>query len=300
MDGDRIKWNLKNISLLMDFYELTMSNGYFVNNKKDEIAVFDMFYRNNPDDAAYSIFAGLEDFVNYILNLKFREDDIQYLKSLNIFDERFLDYLSNFKFKGDIYSFKEGSIIYPNEPLITVVAPLIDCQLIETALLTIINHETLIATKANRIVLASKGRKVSDFGARRGHNIDSALYGAKASYIGGACSTATTLAGKLFNIPVSGTMAHSWVMSFNSEYDAFLSYAKLYPENAIFLIDTYDVINIGLKNAIKVAKDYLIPNGYRLKGVRIDSGDLAYLSKNVEKYLMKTALMIALLSHLIH
>lgn len=280
----------RNISLLMDFYELTMSNGYFVNNKKDEIAVFDMFYRNNPDDAAYSIFAGLEDFVNYILNLKFREDDIQYLKSLNIFDERFLDYLSNFKFKGDIYSFKEGSIIYPNEPLITVVAPLIDCQLIETALLTIINHETLIATKANRIVLASKGRKVSDFGARRGHNIDSALYGAKASYIGGACSTATTLAGKLFNIPVSGTMAHSWVMSFNSEYDAFLSYAKLYPENAIFLIDTYDVINIGLKNAIKVAKDYLIPNGYRLKGVRIDSGDLAYLSKKCRKILDENGL----------
>ena len=280
----------RNITLLMDFYELTMSNGYFINNLKDDIAVFDLFYRKNPDDAAYSIFVGLEDIINYILNLHFDDEDINYLRSLNIFNDDFLNYLRNFKFSGDLYAFKEGSIVYPNVPLVTVVAPLIDCQLLETALLAIVNHETLIATKANRIVLASKGRSVSDFGARRAHNIDSALYGAKAAYIGGVNSTATTLAGQLFNIPVSGTMAHSWVMAFDSEYEAFLSYAKLYPSNTILLIDTYDVINSGLKNAIKVAKDYLIPNGYKLKGVRIDSGDLAYLSKKTRKILDENGL----------
>ena len=280
----------RNITLLMDFYELTMSNGYFINNLKDDIAVFDLFYRKNPDDAAYSIFVGLEDIINYILNLHFDDEDITYLRSLNIFNDDFLNYLSNFKFSGDLYAFKEGSIVYPNVPLVTVVAPLIDCQLLETAMLATVNHETLIATKANRIVLASKGRSVSDFGARRAHNIDSALYGAKAAYIGGVNSTATTLAGQLFNIPVSGTMAHSWVMAFDSEYEAFLSYAKLYPSNTILLIDTYDVINSGLKNAIKVAKDYLIPNGYKLKGVRIDSGDLAYLSKKTRKILDENGL----------
>ncbi len=280
----------RNITLLMDFYELTMSNGYFINNLKDDIAVFDLFYRKNPDEAAYSIFVGLEDIINYILNLHFDSEDINYLKSLNIFNDDFLNYLRNFKFSGDLYAFKEGSIVYPNVPLVTVVAPLIDCQLLETALLATVNHETLIATKANRIVLASKGRSVSDFGARRAHNIDSALYGAKAAYIGGVNSTATTLAGQLFNIPVSGTMAHSWVMAFDSEYEAFLSYAKLYPSNTILLIDTYDVINSGLKNAIKVAKDYLIPNGYKLKGVRIDSGDLAYLSKKTRKILDENGL----------
>ena len=280
----------RNITLLMDFYELTMSNGYFINNLKDDIAVFDLFYRKNPDDAAYSIFVGLEDIINYILNLHFDDEDIAYLKSLNIFNDDFLNYLRNFKFSGDLYAFKEGSIVYPNVPLVTVVAPLIDCQLLETAMLATVNHETLIATKANRIVLASKGRSVSDFGARRAHNIDSALYGAKAAYIGGVNSTATTLAGQLFNIPVSGTMAHSWVMAFDSEYEAFLSYAKLYPSNTILLIDTYDVINSGLKNAIKVAKDYLIPNGYKLKGVRIDSGDLAYLSKKTRKILDENGL----------
>ena len=280
----------RNITLLMDFYELTMSNGYFINNLKDDIAVFDLFYRKNPDDAAYSIFVGLEDIINYILNLHFDDEDIAYLRSLNIFNDDFLNYLRNFKFSGDIYAFKEGSIVYPNVPLVTVVAPLIDCQLLETALLATVNHETLIATKANRIVLASKGRSVSDFGARRAHNIDSALYGAKAAYIGGVNSTATTLAGQLFNIPVSGTMAHSWVMAFDSEYEAFLSYAKLYPSNTILLIDTYDVINSGLKNAIKVATDYLIPNGYKLKGVRIDSGDLAYLSKKTRKILDENGL----------
>ena len=275
----------RNLSLLMDFYELTMSNGYFIDGKENQLAAFDMFYRNNPDDAAYSIFCGLSDVIDFIEDLHFEEDDIEYLSSLNIFDRRFLDYLKNFRFKGDVYSFKEGSIVYPNEPLITVVAPLIDCQLLETAMLLIVNHETLIATKANRIVLASKGRGVSDFGARRAHNIDAALFGAKASYIGGVGSTATTLAGKMFSIPVSGTMAHSYVMSYKSAYESFLAYAKVYPENTVLLIDTYNVIHSGIVNAIRVEKEFLRPNGYHLKGVRIDSGDLAYLSKKIRKIL---------------
>ncbi len=280
----------ENLTLLMDFYELTMSNLYFVDGKENQIAVFDLFYRNNPDNASYSIFCGLGDVINYINELEFTKDDIAYLKSLNIFKDKFLKYLENFKFKGDIYSFKEGSIIYPNEPIITIIAPLIDAQLIETCLLSIVNHESLIATKANRIVLASKGRAVSDFGARRAHNYAAAIYGAKASYIGGVSSTATVIAGKMFNIPVSGTMAHSFVMSYESEYEAFLKYAMTYPNNTVLLIDTYDVINSGLVNAIKVAKDYLIPNGKRLAGVRIDSGDLAYLSKKCRKILDENGL----------
>ena len=279
-----------NISMLMDFYELTMSNGYFINNKQNELAAFDLFYRNNPDGAAYSIFTGLDEIIEYINNLKFTESDINYLRSLNMFDEGFLNYLANFKFTGDIYCFRDGSIIYPYEPILTVVAPLIDAQLVETALLLIVNHESLIATKTNRIVLSAKGRGVSDFGARRAHNSASAIYGAKASYIGGANSTATTIAGKMFNIPVSGTMAHSWVMSFDSEYDAFLQYAKVYPKATVLLIDTYDVLRSGIVNAIKVAKDYLIPHGYRLAGVRLDSGDLAYLSKKCREILDENGL----------
>ena len=278
-------FNKRNISLLMDFYELTMSNGYFLTNKYHQKAIFDIFYRSNPDGAAYSIYVGLNEIIEYINNLSFDSNDIKYLRNLKIFDENFLIYLKDFKFKGDLYSFKEGSIIYPNEPIITVVAPLIDCQLIETALLLLFNHESLIATKTNRIVLSAKGRTVSDFGARRAHNADSAIYGARASYIGGASSTATTIAAKMFKILVNGTMAHSWVMSFDSEEESFLAYAKIYPSSSVFLIDTYDVINSGIKNAIKVAKEFLIPNGNRLKGVRIDSGDLAYLSKEVRKIL---------------
>ena len=280
----------ENLTMLMDFYELTMSNLYFIDGKEKQIAVFDMFYRNNPDNASYSIYCGLEDVIKYIQELKFTKEDISYLKSLNVFKDEFLNYLENFKFKGDIYSFKEGSIIYPNEPILTIVAPLIDAQLIETCLLLIVNHESLIATKTNRIVLASQGRSVSDFGARRAHNYAAAIYGAKASYIGGASSTATTIAGKMFNIPVSGTMAHSFVMSYDSEYEAFLKYAQTYPNNTVLLIDTYDVINSGLVNAIKVAKEYLIPNGHRLAGVRIDSGDLAYLSKKCRKILDQNGL----------
>ena len=280
-----MRTNSLDLSMLMDFYELTMANGYFVNGKGNQKAAFDVFYRNNPDDASYSIFAGLGEIISYVKNLHFTDDDINYLKSFNIFNDEFLKFLKNFKFKGDIYSFKEGTIIYPNEPIITVIGTLIECQLLETSLLLLFNHESLIATKTNRIVIASGGRNVSDFGARRAHNASSAIYGAKASYIGGANSTATVLAGQLFNIPVSGTMAHSWVMSFDSEYEAFLAYAKTYPENVVLLIDTYDVLNSGIKNVVKLAKNYLIPNGFKLKGIRIDSGDLAYLSKKCRKIL---------------
>ena len=280
----------RDLALVMDLYELTMSNGYFKEGKINQKAIFDMFYRNNPDNGGYVVFAGLEEVINYIQNLSFSDSDIKYLESLNIFDKKFLEFLRDFKFEGDITSFEEGSIVYPNEPLITVKGRLIECQLIETALLLMINHESLIATKTNRIVLASKGRAVADFGARRAHNVDAAVYGAKASYIGGASSTATVLAGKYFGIPVTGTMAHSWIMSFDSEYEAFLSYAKNYPNNCVLLIDTYDTIHSGLKNAIKVYNDYLKPNGFNLKGIRIDSGDLTYLSKKCRKILDENGL----------
>lgn len=275
----------RNISMVMDFYEMTMSNGYFNNHNTDERVAFDVFYRKNPDDGGFAIMAGLEQIIEYIENLHFDDEDIEYLKKQNLFSDEFLNYLREFHFRGDIYAFKEGTIIYPNEPILTVVAPLIDAQLVETAILLELNHQSLIATKANRIVKAAKGRGVSDFGARRAHNVDAAVYGARASYIGGVSSTATILSGQMFNIPVSGTMAHSWVMFYESEYDAFKRYALNYPDNTVLLVDTYDVLNSGVPNAIKVAKEVLAPMNKRLKGIRLDSGDLAYLSKEARKML---------------
>ncbi len=271
--------------MVMDFYEMTMSNGYFNNHNTDERVAFDVFYRKNPDGGGFAIMAGLEQIIEYIENLHFDDEDIEYLKKQNLFSDEFLNYLREFHFRGDIYTFKEGTIIYPNEPILTVVAPLIDAQLVETAILLELNHQSLIATKANRIVKAAKGRGVSDFGARRAHNVDAAVYGARASYIGGVSSTATVLSGQMFNIPVSGTMAHSWVMFYESEYDAFKRYALNYPDNTVLLVDTYDVLNSGVPNAIKVAKEVLIPMNKRLKGIRLDSGDLAYLSKEARKML---------------
>ncbi len=271
--------------MVMDFYEMTMSNGYFNNHNTDERVAFDVFYRKNPDDGGFAIMAGLEQIIEYIENLHFDDEDIEYLKKQNLFSDEFLNYLREFHFRGDIYAFKEGTIIYPNEPILTVVAPLIDAQLVETAILLELNHQSLIATKANRIVKAAKGRGVSDFGARRAHNVDAAVYGARASYIGGVSSTATILSGQMFNIPVSGTMAHSWVMFYESEYDAFKRYALNYPDNTVLLVDTYDVLNSGVPNAIKVAKEVLAPMNKRLKGIRLDSGDLAYLSKEARKML---------------
>lgn len=275
----------RNLSMVMDLYEMTMSNGYFEEHNKGTRVAFDVFYRKNPDDGGFAIFAGLEQVIDYILNLHFDSSDIEYFRELNIFNEDFLSFLSDFRFTGDMYAFPEGTVMYPNEPIITVIAPLIDAQLIETALLLQVNHQSLIATKTRRIVNAANGRAISDFGARRAHNMDAAVYGARAAYIGGAVSTATVLAGKMFGIPVSGTMAHSWVMFYKDEYDAFKRYAELYPDNTVLLVDTYDVIESGVPNAVKVAKEVLEPMGKRLKGIRIDSGDLAYLSKKARKML---------------
>ena len=275
----------RNISMVMDFYEMTMANGYFGCAEKDTTAVFDVFYRKNPDDAGFSIFAGLEQVIEYIENLHFDKEDIEYLRSRKLFDEKFLKYLEDYKFKGDIYAMPEGTVMYPNEPILTVVAPLIDAQLVETAILLQVNHQSLIATKTNRIVRAAEGKAVSDFGARRAHNVDAAVYGARAAYIGGATGTATVLSGQMFDIPISGTMAHSWVMFFDSEYEAFKKYAQTYPDATLLLVDTYDVLKSGVPNAIRIAKEVLEPQGKRLKGIRLDSGDLAYLSKAAREML---------------
>lgn len=286
----RIQFDERNVSMVMDMYELTMSNGYLNKGFQNTIAAFDVFYRNNPDQAGFAIFAGLEQVVEYIQNLHFDQEDIDFLRSKGLFTEEFLDYLLHFRFRGDIYAMPEGTIMYPNEPVVTVVAPLVDAQLIETTLLLEINHQSLIATKTNRIVRAANGKPVSDFGARRAHNVDAAVYGARAAYIGGASSTATVLAGKMFGIPISGTMAHSWVMSFDSEYEAFKAYAESYPDATVLLVDTYDVLKSGVPNAIRIAKEVLAPMGKRLKGVRLDSGDLAYLSKEARKLLDEAGL----------
>ena len=275
------QFDKRNISMMMDFYEMTMANGYFVTGGENSRVAFDVFYRRNPDGGGFSIFAGLEQIIEYVENMHFTKEDVEYFRAQNLFSEEFLTYLENFKFHGDIYAFPEGTIMYPNEPIITVIADLIDAQLIETAILTQINHQSLIATKARRIVRAAEGRFVSDFGARRAHNFDAATYGARAAFIGGVNGTATVSAGKMFDIPINGTMAHSWIMYFKNEFEAFKRYAEIYPKSTTLLVDTYDVIHSGVPNAIKVAKEVLEPAGNRLKGVRIDSGDLAYLSKRV-------------------
>ena len=275
----------RNLSLVMDFYELTMSQCYFNSDHKDRIVTFDLFYRKNPDNGGYAVFAGLEEIIGYIQNLHFEDEDIDYLRSLHKFSEEFLDYLRHFIFTGDIYAIKEGTPVFPNEPLIRVRAKIIEAQLLETAMLLCVNHQTLIATTARRIVKAADGRAIMEFGARRAHNFDSANYGARAAYIGGVAGTATTYAGQKFGMPVLGTMAHSFVQSFDSEYEAFLAYAKTYPESCTVLLDTYNTLKSGLPNAIRVAKEYLEPNGYRMQGVRIDSGDMAYLSKKIRKAL---------------
>lgn len=280
----------RNLSMVMDFYEMTMANGYFSVKENDTLAVFDVFYRKNPDNAGFAIFGGLEQIIEYVKDLHFDDGDISYLRSQGIFPEDFLSYLRNFRFHGDIYAMPEGTVIYPNEPIITVVAPLLDAQLVETAILLEVNHQSLIATKTNRIVRMADGRAVSDFGARRAHNVDAAVYGARAAYIGGAVGTATVLAGEMFGIPVSGTMAHSWVMFFENEYEAFKKYAEVYPDSTVLLVDTYNVRKSGIPNAIRVAKEVLEPMGKRLKGIRIDSGDLAFLSKEARRMLDEAGL----------
>lgn len=274
-----------NEAMLIDFYELTMANGYFESGKKDQVVFFDLYYRNNPDHGGYALFAGLETIIDFIDNFRFTAADIQFLRSKNMFDEAFLDYLETFKFTGDIFAFPEGSVVFPNEPLLTVKAKIIEAQLLETYLLQIVNHQTLIATKASRIQFAAQDKIVLEMGARRAHGLTSSLNGAKAAYIGGIAATSNVLADQFYGVPSGGTMAHSWVQMFDSEYEAFKVYAETYPNNSTFLIDTYDTINSGLPNAIKVIKEVLIPLGIENYSIRIDSGDLTYLSKKTRKIL---------------
>ena len=271
----------RNLTLLCDFYELTMANGYFLCGKRDTVAYFDVFFRDVPDGGGFAIAAGLGQIIEYIKNLHFDDEDIKYLRAQELFDEEFLDYLRNFKFSGDIYAVPEGTPIFPREPVLTVKAPIIEAQFIETYILTAFNHQSLIATKANRIARAADGRAVSEFGARRAQGADAALLGARAAYIGGVNSTSCTLTAKDYGMPVSGTMAHSWVQMFDDEYTAFKTYCQLYPDNATLLVDTYNVLKSGVPNAIKAFRECGIKNC----GIRIDSGDIAYLTKKVRAML---------------
>ena len=274
-----------NLTLLTDLYQLTMMQGYFKTGNRD-VAVFDAFYRSNPCGGGYAICAGLEQLIEYIEHLHFSEEDINYLRGLNIFDEDFLEYLKDFHFSGDIYALPEGTVMFPREPMVKVIAPIMEAQLIETALLNIINHQSLIATKASRVCHAAQGDGVMEFGLRRAQGPDAGTYGARAAMIGGCKGTSNVLAGELFEVPVLGTHAHSWIMSFEDEYTAFKEYAKLYPNSCTLLIDTYDTLHSGAPNAIRVFKEMreagIHPKSY---GVRLDSGDLAYLSKEVRKML---------------
>jgi nicotinate phosphoribosyltransferase len=275
----------RNLSMLTDFYQLTMGNGYLKNGFKDTEVIFEMFFRKVPDSGGFAIACGLQQVIEYLKNLSFTKDDIEFLKTKGIFSEEFLDYLLNFKLELDIYSIKEGTAIFPNEPILKAQGPIIQAQLIETMVLLTLNHQSLIATKAHRIKMAAKGRSVMEFGSRRAQGYDAAMYGARASYIGGVDSSANTLADKLFGVKCVGTMAHSWIQLFDSEYEAFKAYAEVYPDNTLLLVDTYNTLKLGVPNAIKLAKNYLEPMGERLKGIRIDSGDLTYLSIQARKML---------------
>ncbi len=274
-----------NKTLMTDFYELTMAQTYFDMHEQDKIAYFDVFFRNNPFDSGYSISGGLDNIIEYIQNLRFTKEDIEYLRSCNTFSEEFLKYLEEFKFTGDLYAIEDGTPVFPQEPIITVKANIIEAQILETALLACFNHGTLVTTIAKRITNAAKNIPVMEFGARRARGIDSAIDASKYAFVGGCCGTSNTYAAKKFDIPALGTMAHSLICDNVNEYEAFLAYAKSNPNNCVFLVDTYDTLNSGVKNAIKVANDYLKPNGYKFKGIRIDSGDLAYLSKKARKML---------------
>ena len=277
---------MRNLTLLTDLYQLTMLNGYFEKNIHEDIVVFDMFFRKNACNGGYTIICGIEQLVEYINNLHFSDDDLEYLKSLGLFSDKFLDFLKDFKFTGDIYAVEEGTIMFPKEPIITVKAPLYQAQLIETALLTIVNFQSLIATKASRVCYAAKGDPVFEFGLRRAQGPDAGTYGARAAVVGGCAGTANVLAGKMFDIPVVGTQAHSWVQKFDNELDSFRAYADVYPNNCLLLVDTYDVLKSGVPNAIKVF-DELKAKGHKPKGIRIDSGDLQYLSNESKKLFEK-------------
>ena len=280
----------RNRSMLCDFYELTMGNGYFEKGMSDQIVYFDVFFRSVPDDGGYAIFAGLEQIVDYIESLSFTEEDIAFLRRKGGFSEGFLDYLRNFRFTGDIFAVPEGTPVFPNEPILTVRAPVIEAQLIETYVLLTVNHQSMIATKANRINHAAQGRTVLEFGSRRAHGADAAVDGARAAFIGGCAGTACTLSEIVYGVPAGGTMAHSWVQMFDSEYDAFKAYCEIYPENATLLVDTYNVLKSGIPNAIRAFKEVLLPKGINKCAIRIDSGDITYLSRKARKMLDEAGL----------
>ena len=277
--------NYSNLSMLCDFYEFTMSNGYFSNGYYKTVAYFDVFFRSVPDQGGFAIAAGLEQVVEYIQKLRFTDEDVEYLRTKGIFSEEFLSYLKSFSFTGDIYSVKEGTPVFPNEPLMTVRAPIIEAQLVETFILLSLNHQSLIATKANRIVRAAQGSSVWEFGTRRAQGAEGAIIGARAAYIGGCVGTSCTISDMFFGIPASGTMAHSWVQMFDCEYEAFKTYCELYPHNTTLLVDTYNTLKSGVPNAIKAFKDVLLPQGITNCAVRLDSGDISYLSKQTRKML---------------
>ena len=274
-----------NHTMLTDFYELTMANGYLKEGMGDKIAYFDMYFRKAPDDAGFAIMAGVEQLIEYMNSLKFEKEDIAYLREKNLFDEDFLTYLENFKFECDVWAIPEGTPIFPGEPVIKVRGPLIQAQFLETIILLTVNHQSLIATKSNRIVRAANGLPVMEFGSRRAQGYDGAIYGARAAYIGGVSGTACTISDQMFGVPALGTMAHSWIQSFESEYEAFLAYAKAYPNNCTLLIDTYNVLKSGLPNAVRVFNEVLKPLGITNCGIRIDSGDITYLTRKCRKYL---------------
>ena len=277
--------NNRNLTMLVDFYELTMGNGYIREGVQDKRAVFDMFFRKIPDQAGFAIFAGLEQLVGYLKNLRFSAEDIEFLRAKNLFSEEFLTYLQNFRFSCNVWAMKEGTPIFPNEPVVIVEGPVLQAQLIETMVLLSINFQSLVTTKASRICRAAQGRPVMEFGSRRAQSYDAAVLGARAAYIGGCSGTACAISDREYKIPALGTIAHSWVQMFPTEYDAFKAYAETYPDSCTLLVDTYNVLKSGIPNAIKVFDEVLAPMGYRPKGVRIDSGDIAYLSKKARKML---------------
>ncbi len=275
----------RNLTMLCDFYELTMAQGYFSKGYKDRITYFDLFFRRCPDGGGFAIAAGLEQIVEYIQELHFDPEDIEYLRSRGIFSEEFLGFLADFKFTGDIWAVPEGTPVFPKEPILTVRAPAIQAQLIETYLLLCVNHQSLIATKANRVVRAAQGRTVLEFGSRRAQGADAAMLGARAAYIGGCHGTACTISDQLFGVRAGGTMAHAWVQMFDTEYDAFKAYAEMYPENCTLLVDTYNTLHSGIPNAIRVFDEVLRPRGITQCGIRLDSGDMAYLTRKARKML---------------
>jgi len=285
-----MKNNEYSLALLCDFYELTMGRGYFSTPIQNDIAYFDVFFRRVPDGGGYAVAAGLEQIVRYIEDLHFSPADIAFLRSKNLFDEAFLGYLASFRFTGDIWAVPEGTVIFPGEPILTVRAPAMEAQLVETYVLLTLNHQSLIATKASRMVRVADGRPISEFGSRRAHGEDAAVYGARAAYIGGCSGTACTLAEKLFGVPAGGTMAHAWVQMFDSEYEAFETYCRLYPDNPTLLVDTYSVFGSGIPNAIKAIQNVLWPQGKKACAIRIDSGDIAYLSRKARRVLDEAGL----------